>query len=169
MRGGGKLIDEEVKAVILAIIIVVGVFSIAQLIASGRVVEPFSAIGLLGPKMKIGDYPKNVLVNQTINLYLFIDNHEGHLMYYVIYAKLGNKSTMINENVSANAPILDRYEIILPHGENITIPVSLKIQRPYRNARLIFEMWIYDPVNETLRYHGRWVQLWINVTAPTVS
>jgi len=76
---------------------------------------------------------------------------------------------MINENVSANAPILDRYEIILPHGENITIPVSLKIQRPYRNARLIFEMWIYDPASETLRYHGRWVQLWINVTAPTIS
>ena len=163
------MIDEEVKAVILAIIIVVGVFSIAQLIASERVVEPFSAIGLLGPRMKIGDYPKNVLVNQTIKLYLFIDNHEGHLMYYVIYAKLGNKSTTINENVSANAPILDRYEVILPHGGNITIPVSLRIQKPCRNARLIFEMWTYDPVNKTLSYHGRWVQLWINVTAPATS
>jgi len=162
------LIDDEVKAVVLAIIIVAGVFSIAQLVASERVVEPFSALGLLGPKMKIGDYPKNVLVNQTINLYLFVDNHEGRVMYYVIYAKLGNKSTVINENVSAAAPILDVYEVVLPHGANATIPVSLKISKPRTNARLIFEMWIYDPESGELRYHGRWVQLWINVTAPEI-
>ena len=160
------MIDDEVKAVVLAIIIVAGVFSVAQLMTAGRVVEPFSALGLLGPKMKIGDYPKNVLVNQTINLHLFVDNHEGHIMYYVIYAKLGNRSTIINENVSANAPILDTYEIILPHGENMTIPVSLSISKPQENARLIFEMWVYDPEDGKLRYHGRWVQLWINVTAP---
>jgi len=145
---------------------VAGVFAVAQLVASGRVVEPFSALGLLGPKMKIGDYPKNVLVNQTINLYLFVDNHEGRVMYYVIYAKLGNRSTVINENVSADAPILDAYEVVLPHGENATIPVSLRIMKPYTNARLIFEMWVYDPEDGKLRYHGRWVQLWINVTAP---
>ncbi|MCD6312808.1 MAG: DUF1616 domain-containing protein [Thaumarchaeota archaeon] len=160
------MIDEEVKAVVLAIVIVAGVFSIAQLVSSGRVVEPFSALGLLGPKMKIGDYPKSVLVNQTIDLYLFVDNHEGRVMYYVIYAKLGNKSTVINENVSANAPILETYEVILPHGENATIPVHLKIPKPYRNARLIFEMWVYDPEKDELSYHGRWVQLWLNVTAP---
>jgi len=162
------LIDDEVKAVVLAIIIVAGVFSIAQLVVSERVVEPFSALGLLGPKMKIGDYPKNALVNQTINLYLFVDNHEGRVMYYVIYAKLGNKSTVINENVSAAAPILDVYEVVLPHGANATIPVSLKISKPHTNARLIFEMWVYDPESGELRYHGRWVQLWINVTAPEI-
>ncbi|RLE67510.1 MAG: hypothetical protein DRJ43_07305 [Thermoprotei archaeon] len=162
----GIVIDDEVKAVVLAIVIVAGVFAIAQLISSGRVVEPFSALGLLGPRMKIGDYPKNVLVNQSINLYLFVDNHEGRVMYYVIYAKLGNRSTVINENVSANAPILDTYEVILPHGENMTIPVSLRITKPQKNARLIFEMWVYDPERDEVRYHGRWVQLWLNVTAP---
>lgn len=160
------MIDDEVKAVALAIVVVAGVFSIAQLVSSGKVVEPFSALGLLGPKMKIGDYPRNVLVNQTIDLYLFVDNHEGRVMYYVIYAKLGNKSTVIDENVSASAPILETYEIILPHGENKTIPVHLRIPKPYTNARLIFEMWIYDPEKDELIYHGRWVQLWLNVTAP---
>jgi len=163
------VIDDEVKGVVLAIVIVAGVFLIAHLISFGKVVEPFSALGLLGPKMKIGDYPKNVLVNQSINLYLFVENHEGRVMYYVIYAKLGNKSTVINENVSSDAPILKAYEVILPHGENTTIPIHLRIARPYSNARLIFEMWVYDPEKDKLSYHGRWVQLWLNVTAPKTS
>ncbi len=162
------MIDDEVKAVILAIIIVAGALTIAQLVAAGRVVEPFSALGLLGPKMMIGDYPKNVLVNQTVDLYLFVSNHEGHTMYYVIYTKLGNKLTTINESIPANAPILDVYEVILPHGSNTTIPVSIRISEPAMNARLIFEMWVYDPEKDELRYHGRWVQLWLNVTTPQI-
>ena len=160
------MIDEEVKAVILAIVIVAGVFAVAQLAMAGRTVEPFSALGLLGPKKKIGDYPKNVLVNQSINLYLYVDNHEGHVSYYKIYAKIGNKTTTINENQSATAPILASYDVILPHGWNTTIPVSLSINKPMKNARLIFEMWIYDPEIRGFKYHGRWVQLWLNITAP---
>ncbi|MEM0079607.1 MAG: DUF1616 domain-containing protein [Candidatus Nezhaarchaeales archaeon] len=163
------MIDDEVKAVVLAIIIVAGALIVAQLFAGGKVVEPFSAIGLLGPKMKIGDYPKSVLVNQTINLYLYVDNHEGRTMYYVIYAKLGEKSTTISENVSADAPILDVYELILPHGSNATIPVSITISEPVTNAKLIFEMWVYDPKIDEVIYHGRWVQLWLNVTAPQIQ
>lgn len=160
------MIDDEVKAVILAVIIVGGVFAISQAALSGRVIEPFSELGLLGPKMKIGDYPKIVLTNETINLYLYIGNHEGRVMYYIIYAKLGNRSTIINENVSAAAPILAAYEAILPHGANTTIPVSLRITEPRTNARLIFEMWIYDREIGQFKYHGRWTQLWLNVTAP---
>lgn len=160
------MIDDEVKAVVLAIIIVAGALAAAQLVAAGRVVEPFSALGLLGPEMRIGDYPKNVLVNQTINLYLFIDNHEGRIMYYVIYAKLGDRSTIVRENVSANAPVLNTYEVVLPHGTNATILISLRIPEPMTNGRLIFEMWVYDPERHEVRYHGRWVQLWLNVTAP---
>lgn len=163
------MIDEEVKAVVMAIIIVAGALSISQIVTSGRVSEPFSALGLLGPNMKIGDYPKTVLVNQTVNLYLFIDNHEGRTIYYIIYVKLGDKLTEINENKSAEAPTLYTYEIILTHGMNTTIPVSLKFSKPMMNARLIFEMWIYDPETRTPRYHGRWNQLWLNITAPTTA
>ena len=163
------MIDDEVKAVIMAIVIVAGALSIAQIAMSGRVSEPFSALGLLGPSMKIGDYPKTVLVNQSIRLYLYIDNHEGCTMYYIIYAKLGDKSTEISENKSADAPIIYTYEVILSHGMNTTIPVSLKFNKPATNARLIFEMWIYDPEARSPRYHGRWTQLWLNITAPMTT
>ena len=164
-----EMIDDEVKAVVMAIIIVAGALSIAQTLASERIPERFSALGLLGPDKKIGGYPKTVLVNQTINLYLFIDNHEGRTIYYIIYVKLGDKWTEVNENKSAEAPILYTYEVILPHGMNTTIPLSLKINQLMTNARLIFEMWIYDPTAGTPRYHGRWNQLWLNVTAPQIS
>ena len=163
------MIDDEVKAIILAIVIVTGTLSIAQVAAYRRVSEHFSAMGLLGPGMKIGDYPRTVLVNQTISLYLFLDNHEGRTVYYIIYAKLGDRQTMISENRSAEAPILYTYEVILTHGMNTTIPLSLKFSKPMSNARLIFEMWVYDPETRMPRYHGRWNQLWLNITAPTVG
>lgn len=163
------MLDEEVKAVVLAIIVVASVFAVAQAMRAGTVVEPFSALGLLGPKMKIGDYPKVVLVNETIRLYLYVGNYEGKVMYYVIYAKLGDRSTLINESIPADAPILAEYKTILPHGANTTIPIEISIDKPMENARLIFEMWILDPDSKELRYHGRWNQLWLNITTPEIA
>lgn len=164
LEGEKKVIDEEVAAVILAIIIVAMVFAYTQLLLKDRIIEPFSAIGLLGPEMKIGDYPRTVRVNETIDLYLFIDNHEGRIMYYVVKAKLGDKNTLINSSKPADAPILTTYETILAHGQNRTLPVKLKIPREMTNARLIFELWaLYE--NRTLSYTGRWVHLWLNVTS----
>lgn len=157
------MIDEEVAAVILAIIVVGGVFAFSQVFMAGRVVEPFSEFGVLGSRMKIGDYPRTVLVNDTFRLYLYVGNHEGRIMYYILYVKLGDKSTFINESVPADAPIIASYELILPSGENKTIPVDLSISRPMVNARLIFEMWVLDGDLKP-RYHGRWLQLWLNVT-----
>jgi uncharacterized membrane protein len=85
-------------------------------------------------------------------------------MYYRVLAKLGDEAAKVDEAKPAEAEILAEYEAILPHGQNMTIPISLSIKRPMNNARLIFEMWILD--GEEFRYHGRWLQLWINVTAP---
>lgn len=158
------MIDEELRAVVLAVALVAGVLAASQTLQSGRVVEPFSEIGLLGSGLKIGDYPKNVLVNETFRLYLYIGNHEGRVMYYTILVKLGDGSTLINETTHAEAPVIDMYEAILPQGHNTTIPVDLRLPKPATNARLIFELWRLDEGG--LRYHGRWLQLWMNVTAP---
>lgn len=158
------MIDEEVTAVIIAIILVAGIFGASQLLTQGRVVEPFSELGLLGPEMKIGDYPKTVLVNESFKLHLYIGNHEGRVMYYIIRAKLGDETTQVNDTTPAEAQLIAEYETILPHGHNKTIPITLSIGRPMRNGRLIFEMWTLE--GREIRYHGRWLQLWMNVTAP---
>ncbi|MEM1550585.1 MAG: hypothetical protein QXR13_01460, partial [Candidatus Bathyarchaeia archaeon] len=76
--------DDEVLAVVAAIVVVGFVFGFSQFILSGRVVEPFSALGLLGPNMKIGDYPREVVVGVPFKLYLYVHNFEGRSVYYRI-------------------------------------------------------------------------------------
>lgn len=162
------MIDEEVSAVVLAIIVVTSVFASSQLLLSGRVAEPFSELGILGPKMKIGDYPRIVLADEPFKLYLYIGNHEGRVVYYRIYIKTGSRDTFINETVAADASIMAFYDAILVNGENKTIPIELSLQKPMVNCRLIFEMWILNPETLKFKYYGRWGQLWLNVTSPRI-
>ena len=161
------LTDPEVFAVVLALIIVIGVFAIAQVYISGRVVEPFSEIGLLGPKMKIGDYPTKVIVGEKFKLYIYLGNHMGYPMWYVVFLKIGNMTTFVNETTPANVEPVWCYEILLDHNSNITIPITVSLNKTGTNVRLIFELWAINEYGE-LTYHNMWVHLWINVTKPTI-
>ena len=161
------LTDPEVFAVVLALIIVIGVFAIAQVYVSSRVVEPFSEIGLLGPKMKIGDYPTEVIVGEKFKLYIYLGNHMGYPMWYVVFLKIGNMTTFVNETIPADVEPVWCYEVLLNHNSNITIPITVSLNRTGTNVRLIFELWTINEHGE-LTYHNRWVHLWINVTKPTV-
>ncbi|MCP8309502.1 MAG: DUF1616 domain-containing protein, partial [archaeon] len=87
------MIDEEVSTVALAVIVVIGAFSVSQAFLAGRVVEPFSELAVLGQNQKIGDYPKSLMVSENFTLYLYVGNHEGKVMYYRVYVKLGNLSS----------------------------------------------------------------------------
>ena len=158
------MIDEEVGAVILAIVVVASVFGIAEYINSNRVVEPFSAIGLLGPKMKIGDYPTTVVKGERFKLYIYVANHEGKAMYYRILVKLGNRSTFINSTMPAKALVIVKFERILLNNQTWIQPLELAINKTGIDYRLIVEMWIYNTTSHEFNYYGRWVHLWINVT-----
>ena len=96
------MIDEEVAAAVLAIVIVAGIIASIYFFFGENVVEPFSELAILRPNKKLADYPTNVSVNETIRLYLYVGNHEGKNMYYLVLVKLGNKSTLINETTPAN-------------------------------------------------------------------
>ena len=159
------MIDEEVQAVALAVIVVIGAFSISQAFLAGRVVEPFSELAILGPNQKIGDYPKNLTVGENFDLYLYIGNHEGEVMYYRIHIKLGNQSSIINEAVPLNNPSMAQYETILSNDQTWLEPITLHIDEPGINYRLVFELWIYEPDGGVFTYHGRYNQLWLNVTS----
>jgi len=158
------MIDEEARAVTLAIIAIIGVAAVSQAIVAGRVVEPFSALGTLGPNMKIGDYPKTVLVNETFRLYFYIENQEGRAMFYELRVKLGDNSTVVNETVPADLPVLQSHYAILPHGANETIPADVSISSPGVDVKVIIEMWVHA-ANGTY-YNGRWNHFWMNVTVP---
>lgn len=61
------VLNEEVLAVLAAIVLVAAVLAGVQVLNAGRVVEPFSELGLLGPEGKIGSYPKRGYGRITIH------------------------------------------------------------------------------------------------------
>lgn len=158
------IFDEEVLAVLTAIVIVVAVFAGVQALSTGRVVEPFSELGLLGSSGKIGDYPREVIAGMPVLLNIYIGNHEGRTMYYRIFIKVGDKSSTINSSIPLSTEPLTDIRVILSHNSSRIIPVNVTLYEPTVNARLILEMWVYDEAAGGFRYHGRWNQLWINVT-----
>jgi len=164
----GLIVDEQVKAVVLTALVVIGVFACSQTFFAARVVEPFSELGLLGPKMKIGDYPRELIVRESFTLYLYVGNHEGRVMYYAVLVKLGNRTTSISDEEPMDVPVFARYEVVLLDGKNWTRPVTLSVEEPGVNYRLVFELWTYNEGVHDFKYHGRWCQLWLNVTKPVV-
>ncbi|MEM2167651.1 MAG: DUF1616 domain-containing protein [Candidatus Bathyarchaeia archaeon] len=164
--------DEEVLAVLAAIAVIAIVFAVSQALYAGRVVEPFSELGLLGSSGKIGDYPRNVAMGLPFQLNIYVGNHEGKVMYYRVLVKVGDKSSIVNASTPLSTePIMD-VRVVLEHNSSRIIPINITLYEPMINARLVFEMWIYDEVAGVFKYHGRWNQLWINVTenaAPTSS
>ena len=162
------IIDDEVKAVVLAVVVVVGVFASSQALFGSRVVEPFSELAVLGPNMKIGDYLGEVVVGEPLKLYLYVGNHEGRTMYYSVLVKLGDRSTPVNETRPMQVSVVARFDRVLMNGENWTRPVTVSIGKSGVGIRLVFELWVYDEAVDGLRYHGRWNQIWMNVTKPVL-
>ena len=160
-KRSSMLIDEEVWAVVLAIVVVIAVFSVSQLLLAGRVVEPFSELGLLGKNRKIGDYPTNLVVGDEAFFYVYVGNHMGKPMYYRVLVKLGTAQTPIDP---APIPPIYIFDRILEHNETWIFPVSIPMDEPANNLRLIVELWIYNSSIGDFQYHSRWTQLWINVT-----
>ena len=168
MEGQGTLIDEEVTGVIIAILVVIGVFVAAQFFISGKVAEPYSDLAILGPEGKLSDYPSQVAAGKSFNLSIYVGNHEGKVMYYAVLVKLGSVGTPINETNPMDAPEVERYEVVLTDGGNWTKQITLSVQDPGINRRLVFELWVFDGEAQEFEYHSRWNQLWLNVTAPAL-
>jgi len=155
-------LSDEVKAVALAIIVVVLVFAISQAFLAGRVVEPFSELGLLGSKMKIGDYPRELVVGEKARLYVYVGNHMGYPVYYIVQVKIGNSTTHVDP-----APLkpVKTFEKVLPHNATWIFPLEISINETGLNYRIIVELWIYNYTSGRVEYHKRWCQIWVNVTS----
>jgi uncharacterized membrane protein len=154
-----------VKAVLLAVIVLLGLLSGGSYWWEHRVVEPFSELGILGPNQVIGGYPTSLVVNESFTLYLYVGNHEGHVMYYDIRVKLGDNSSVVNDTVSLDAPIMEDYRVLLVDGQNWTQPITLSIGETGTDLRLVFEMWTYNTTVGDFTYHDIWDQLWMNISS----
>lgn len=154
---------DQVCAAILGIILIVAVFVAAQYFLAGRTGETFSELGILGPQMRLGDYPKDVVAGDAVNLYVYIGNQMGRPVYYTVMIKIGDNNTSVNP-----APIEPnmKLERILLQNENWTSPVNIKLAQAGLNQRIIFELWTFNETTNNVDYSQIWGQVWLNVTAP---
>lgn len=160
------MIDEDLKTVVVGLLLVIAGFTVFQAFFADRVVEPFSELGILGPNMKIGDYPRELEVGEEFDLFLYLGNHIGAPQLYRVYVKLGSRDLNVSDTVEYVAPVLTYYEYGLMDKENVTIPITLSVPVSGVNRRLVFEMHRFDVDEGGYVYHERWNQLWLNVTGP---
>jgi uncharacterized membrane protein len=157
--------DERIQAVLMIIVLAYGVLTVAPVILGDRVVEPFSELGILGPNMKLGDYPREVALGENVDLYLYIGNHEGALMYYRVIVKQGDQSMNVSDTDPYPGILLHQFEHVLVDERNTTMPISVQLTEPGVNRRMVFELYKYNSEIQGFQYDGIWVQLWMNVTA----
>ncbi|RLG60685.1 hypothetical protein DRN84_04325 [Candidatus Geothermarchaeota archaeon] len=161
------IIDDEVLAVIMALIVVGSVFASAEILRP-RVTEPFTAIGLLNSDLKIGDYPKTIIVGENVTLGIFVDNHMGYPIYYKVIFKVGDNTTLPTPDSPSPLKPLKYWEGFLDHGENATFLITISVNKPGVKKALIFELWIYDPEKGEWMYSGRWNHLYVDVVEAPV-
>ncbi len=157
-------IDEKIQAAIMLFLLAIGVLTVAPVLFGDRVVEPFSELGILGPGMMLGDYPNQVISGERVDLFLYLGNHEGRIMYYRVDVRLGDQSINVSDTQPYPGQILTSYKRVLPDEANITVPIWFNINESGENRRVVFELYKYHSDTRDFRYDGNWVQLWMNVT-----
>ena len=157
------LTAEQLCAAILAIAVLVAFISVSGYLLPTNTGEQFSELGILGPNMKLGDYPSEVVASDTISLYGYVGNQMGTPTYYTVMVKLGNNQTQTNP---ANIPAMQEFRQVLPNNGTWTFPVDITLTQVGTNQRIIFELWAYNQTTNLNQYQERWGQIWVNVTAP---
>ena len=168
MESEEGLIDDQLTAAAVGVVLLIAVFNVSSFYLSDRTVEPFSELGILGPNQKIADYPTNVLAGQNFTLYLYVGNHEGRVMYYQVLAKLGNVSSVSNDNVSLSVPPIASFGMVLLDNQTYLKPITLSLLHSGTNIRLIFELWDYQANVTSFAYDHRQNQLFMNVTGSSI-
>jgi uncharacterized membrane protein len=160
-----RMIDDQIKGALIAVLILMGLMASAQYYYSHDTSEPFPELGILGPNQKIADYPTSVIAGQNFTLYLYVGNHEGHVAYYNVLVKLGDNNSVVNENVSLNAPVIATYSMILMDNQTYLEPITLSLQNPGQNVRVVFELWEFNVSEFGFSYTGVYNQLYLNVSS----
>jgi hypothetical protein len=73
--------------------------------------ERFSEFWVLGSNHMAEDYPFNVRVDESYNVFVGVGNHMGVSSYYLVYVKFRNQTqTLPNATISEPSPLAPLYE-----------------------------------------------------------
>jgi len=160
------MIDGELKAASIAVLVLLGVGIAGQYYFAGSLSQPFSEIGILTSSGRLGPYPHDLVVGTNTTLDLYVANYEGHSMMYTVYEKLGTRSSLINQTVPLASDPVATYWFVLPNNDSITQPITVNLQSPGNETRIVWELWDFVPSSNSWVYDGSWAQLYVNATAP---
>ena len=165
IRGSGKsrtmLFNEEVLAIVAAIIVVFLVFLSFYPAINRYAIEPYAAIAFLGPNGTITEYPSIVYPGEPINVSIYVYNGMGRPIWFVVYVYITNTSLI--EPPLNTTPIITLQRILL-NNESWVQGINLSINRT-GNYRVFATLWMYDPNNLELRYLNTYVYLTLNTTS----
>jgi uncharacterized membrane protein len=155
------MIDKKIRNITAGFFIALAmIFSINFLMSYWKP-GPYSLIALLNENKELGGYPNEVPVNSTVNLYIYIENHENKLELYEIKVYVENSSFIVNStNYPKGKPYLVFYDLI-KNNQNNTIPLNVTFSKP-GNYNLIILLYMFngsDFINT-----GLYNQLYINST-----
>lgn len=163
------IIDDEVLAIIIALITVASVFAAVNMLVP-RTIEPFSSIGLLNEECRIGGYPSEAVVGGSLRFCILVSNHMGRPMYYKVVFKIGGNETLPTNTTPSPMPPLAEWRMVIDDGMNETRIVEAPINPPESitgdHIALIFELWYYDTSLHEWRYSGVWTHHYVKITVP---
>lgn len=155
--------EENLIFIAVAVSTMIVVSMLLYTAVTGPPRESFSVISILGPYGKAADYPTDVKVGETIDMYILVENHENRVEYYVVRFKLGDVNTVISDNQPATLSTRKTYQQILDDKEAWQFPLEVSINEKGDDHRLIFELWRYNENIGDIEYTGNWVQVWLDV------
>ena len=92
--------------------------------------EKFSELWLLGSNHMAEDYPFNIQVNDSYDIFLGVGNHMGISAYYLVCAKFRNQTQSLpnaSNSEPSSLPSVYEFQFLVENGKVWETPVTFKI------------------------------------------
>ncbi len=160
---GLDLASREVVAVVAGLALVGGLIYAASLYR-GPVVEPFHAIGLLGPDCLFAGYPSVVVNGSAARLCLLLVNHDSRPALFKVVYRIAAPGELPSREAPSPAPPVEELYYSLPPVSNTTVKITVPVSVGEAGRRaLVFELWLYSPERHGWVYSGKWAHLYVTV------
>lgn len=158
--------------VALAVLIMTSLVGFGYAVAVPRPGESFTELGLLGTnragELVADEYPTDVEPGESVQLAVFVGNHERERLTYTIVVQL---QPLQDAGRLGPGREIDRFSLTVDANASRVHDHSLVIDRVGTNQRLTYLLYKANPPPDPARANAyRAVHLWINVTeAPTAT
>jgi len=153
----------EEKAITVAVLsaIIILASLLAYILLTPAPQESFVALYLLDAEKKTENYPQLLVLgeNNTFLLWVGVENFMGNIEYCSVLVKVGNGT--VQADPSPLEPVY-RFEKVLLNKETWEFPVTMTVNQLGKH-RIIFELWLFNELENVFRYSGIWCSKWFDV------